>query len=312
MRLRPRCSKFGPVKNVVLSIAGAALLLAAGYMALHERGPSTPAELAAYLPDKEGTLLYADVDAMRKAGILTMLAGPRSTEDADYKDFVQQTGFDYRHDLDAVAVTLRSGQIFFAVRGRFDWDKLTAYAKKRGGSCKANYCVADGSQPSRRISFHKLRSNLMAMAVSPDDMAAYQIVRNAGKVNPFSPDAPVWAIVPSAALKEANSLPPGAEAFALAIEKADRAIFSITADGDHLKVVVSVTCKNVEAASNLLVQLEGTTNRLRTMLARENRTANPGDLSGVLVAGSFRRDDRQVYGEWPLQRTFVESIAGGQ
>jgi hypothetical protein len=48
------------------------------------------------------------------------------------------------------------------------------------------------------------------------------------------------------------------------------------------------------------------------MLARENRTANPQDLSGVLVAGTFRRDDRKVYGEWPLQRAFVESITGTQ
>jgi hypothetical protein len=297
------------VKNLLLAIGGAVLFIAAGYIALHDRGPSSPTELAAYLPDKEGTLLYADVDAMRKAGILTMLAGSKQTDDPDYKEFLQQTGFDYRHDLDAVAATVRSGQVFFAVRGRFDWDKLMAYAKKRGGACKENYCVTDGSQPSRRISFHKLRSNLLAMAVSPDDMAAYQVARNASKVNPFSPDAPVWAMVPSAVLKESNSLPAGTQSFALALEKADRAIFSIGPDGDHLKVVVNVTCKNAEAASNLLVQLESTTNLLRRMLARENRTANPQDLSGVLVAGTFRRDDRKVYGEWPIQRAFVESIA---
>jgi hypothetical protein len=296
------------VKNLLLLIGGLVLFLAAGFIVLRDRDPSSPAELVAYLPDKEGTLLYANVDAMRKAGILTMLAGSKATDDADYKDFLQQTGFDYRHDLDAVAATMRSGQVFFALRGRFDWDKLTAYAKKRGGSCKESYCVTDGSQPSRRISFHKLRSNLMAMAVSPDDMAAYQVARNASHLNPFSPDAPVWVMVPAAVLKEANSLPAGTQAFALALEKADRAIFSIGPDGDHLKVMVNVTCKNAEAASNLLVQLERTTNQLRHMLAQENRTANPQDLSGVLVAGTFRRDDRKVYGEWPLQRAFVESI----
>jgi hypothetical protein len=298
------------VKNFLLLIGGAVLFIAAGYIVIRDRGPSSPADLLAYLPDKEGTLLYADVDAMRRAGILTMLAGSKSTDDADYKDFVQQTGFDYRHDLDALAATLRSGQVFFAVRGRFDWDKLTAYAKKRGGACKENYCVTDGSQPSRRISFHKLRSNLLALAVSPDDMAAYQIARNATHVNPFSPDAPVWAMVPAAVLRESTGLPSGTQAFALALEKADRTIFSIAPDGDHLKVVVNVTCKNAEAASNLLVQLESTTNLLRRMLASENRTVNPQDFTAVLVAGTFRRDDRKVYGEWPLQRAFVESITG--
>lgn len=287
-----------------------AVAVVAGYLVMRDRGPSSPTELAAYLPDKEGTLLYADVDAMRKSGILGMLAGSKPTDDPDYKDFLQQTGFDYRHDLDAVAATFRSEQVFFAVRGRFDWDKLMAYARKRGGSCKEAYCVTDGSRPSRRISFHRLRSNLMALAVSPDDMAAYQIARNASRVNPFFPDAPIWLMVPSAVLKEADSLPAGTQAFALALEKADRAIFSIGPDGDHIKVAVNVTCRNAEAASNLLVQLENTTNLLRRMLAREKREANPRDLSGVLVAGTFRRDDRKVYGEWPLQRAFVESITG--
>ena len=299
------------MRNIVIA-AAVVLLSATVYVVFHDRGPSSPAELAAYLPDKEGTLLYGDVEAMRKSGIWTVLAGSKPTEDPDYKDFVQQTGFDYRHDLDAVAATFRSDQTFFVIRGHFDWDKLVAYARKRGGSCKDSYCVTDGSKPTRRISFHKLRSNLMALAVSPDDMAAYQIARNASKVNPFSPDAPVWALVPSAVLKEADSLPAGTQAFALALEKADRAIFSLSPDGDHMKVVVSVTCKNADAASNLLVQLESTTNLLRRMLARENRTANPQDLSGVLVAGTFRRDDRKVYGEWPLQRAFVESITGTQ
>ncbi len=292
----------------ILIAAAAVLVLVAAYLIFRDRGPSTPSDLLSYLPDKEGTLLYADVDAMRKSGILTILAGSKPSDDPDYKDFLQQTGFDYRHDLDAIAATFRSEQVFFAIRGRFDWDKLVAYAKKRGGSCKDAYCVTDGSKPSRRISFHRLRANLMAMAVSPDDMAAYQIARNASKVNPFSPDAPVWAMVPSAVLKESSSLPAGTQAFALALEKADRAIFSVVPEGDHLKVVVNVTCKNVEAASNLLVQLESTTNLLRRMLARENRAANSQDLSGVLVAGTFRRDDRKVYGEWPIQRAFVDSI----
>lgn len=297
------------MRKIVIT-AAAAVLFAAAYFIFRDRGPGSPTELASYLPDKEGTLLYADVDAMRKAGILGMLAGSKSNEDPDYKDFVLQTGFDYRHDLDALAATFRSDQVFFAIRGHFDWDKLVTYAKKRGGSCKDSYCVTDGSKPLRRISFHKLRSNLMGMAVSPDDMAAYQIAKGASKVNPFSPDAPMWALVPSAVLKEANSLPAGTQAFALALEKADRAIFSIAPDGDHLKVLVNVTCKNADAASDLLVQLENTTNLLRRMLARENRTANPQDLSGVLVAGTFHRDDRKVYGEWPLQRAFVESITG--
>ena len=282
----------------------------AGWLLLN-RGPSSPADLASFLPNKEGTLLYIDVDAMRKAGILNMIAGSKAAEEFEYKEFVQQTGFDYKHDLDAIAGTFRGGQIFFALRGKFDWSKLQAYVVKRGGACKNSYCSVDGSKPQRRVSFYKLRSNVMALAVSPDDMAAYQIARNASRVNPFTPDSPIWVMVPSAVLKEANSLPAGVRSFAMVLDKAEQAIFSVGPDGDHLQVAVNVTCQNAESASALLVQLENTTNTLRRWLAREHQEASAGDLSGVLVAGSFRRDDRRVLGQWPLPRAFVESITGG-
>ena len=60
----------------------------------------------------------------------------------------------------------------------------------------------------------------------------------------------------------------------------------------------------------LLTQFEGTTKALRELLARNRQKPDPADLGGVLVAGSFRRDERQVYGEWPLPKAFVDAIAG--
>jgi hypothetical protein len=251
------------------------------------------------------------VDAMRRSGILNMIAGSKVAEDLEYKSFVDQTSFDYRHDLDAIAATFGADQIFFVLRGHFDWNKLRAYAQHQGGTCRNSFCAVDGSKPGRRISFYPLKSNLMALAVSPDDMAAYQITRNASHVNPFAPAEPVWMLVPAAVLKNAQSLPSGTRAFAIALEKAERIIFSIGPEGDHLQVGVNVTCKDTEAASALLVQLETTTNTLRRMLASEHQQPNVKDLSGVLVAGSFRRDDRRVLGQWPIQRAFVDEITGG-
>ena len=295
---------------VILSLAGLLVVGPIAYRIL-SGGPTTPAELASYLPDKEGALIYVDVDAVRKSGILDMIAGSKAAEEADYKEFVAQTGFDYKHDLDAIAVTMRGGQMFFTARGRFAWDKLSAYAGKQGGACKNTYCVVDGSQPRRRISFYRLRSNLIALAVSTDDMAAYQITRNASKVSPFTPDAPLWMMVPPAVLRENTSLPAGLRSFTLPLESAERTVFSVSQDKDRMKVSLNVTCQNVEAASALLVQLESTTNTLRKLLARERQAPNPGDLTGVLVAGSFRRDDRRVLGEWPVERVFVNALAGG-
>ncbi len=291
-------------------VLAALVAIAPAFFALF-RSPSTPTDLASYLPDKGGTLLSIDVDGMRKSGLLNMLAGAKAAEEPEYKDFVQQTGFDYKHDLDALVSTFRSGQIFFVLRGRFQWDRIRDYAMKHGGTCKNTHCAMDGSKPERRISFYRLRSDLMALAISPDDMASYQIARNASKVSPFTPDAPIWVLVPAAVLKEANSLPAGTRAFTMALENAERVVFSAGPEGDHLQLSLDVTCSNIEAASALLVQLENTTNTLRRMLSREHQEANPADISGVLVSGSFRRDDRKVLGQWPIQRVFVDALTGG-
>lgn len=298
-----------PRRRNAVVLASAVVCLSAFLLLLNHH--TTPTDLASWLPDKGGTLVYVDVDKMRKSGLLNMVAGSKAAEEFEYKQFVEQTGFDYKHDLNAVAATFRSGQTFFALSGRFNWSKLEAYARKQGGSCKSGYCAVDGSKPGRRISFYLLRRDLLALAVSEDDMAAYQITRNASKVNPFTPDAPVWALVPAAVLKEADTLPAGTRAFAIALQNAERVIFSIGPEGDHLQVALNVTCQSVDAASALLVQLENTTNMLRKMIAREHQQPNPADFSGVLTSGSFRRDDRRVLGQWPIQRAFVDSIAGG-
>ncbi|MDQ2950203.1 MAG: hypothetical protein M3Y27_30410 [Acidobacteriota bacterium] len=297
--------------QVALLLAIVCAAIGAGASLFLTRGPSTPADLASYLPDKNATLLYIDVDAMRRSGILNMIAGTKAAEELEYKSFVEQTSFDYRHDLDAIAATFTGDQIFFVLRGHFDWKKLRNYAQRQGGSCRNTFCSLNGSKPQRHISFYPLKSNLMALAVSPDDMAAYQVIRNASHVNPFAPAQPVWVLVPAAVLKRSESLPSGMRAFAIALENAERIIFSVGPDGDHLQVAMNVTCSNPETASTLLVQLENTTNTLRKWLAREHQRANADDLSGVLTAGSFRREDNRVVGQWPLQRAFVDALAGG-
>jgi hypothetical protein len=67
----------------------------------------------------------------------------------------------------------------------------------------------------------------------------------------------------------------------------------------------------VDQASALLVQLEQLTETLRKWIAREDTKPNPGDLSGVLTAGIFRREDRRVYGSWPIPKEFIRAITDG-
>lgn len=270
-----------------------------------------PADLVSYLPSANATVLYIDVDAIRRSGILAMIAGSKAAQELEYQQFVNATKFDYRQDLDAVAAAFRDGQVFFALRGRFHWKDLQTYAAQQGGSCRGKFCSLPASQPGRHISFYPLRSDVMAMAVSPDNQAAYQVTARAGKLELAPPNQPAWVLVPAAALKNADALPSGTKAYASALQSAQEIVFTLGPDGDHLQVALNVLCRDPQAAAALLADLENTTGTLRKWLAREHQQPNPGDLSGVLVAGAFRREDRRVYGQWPIPRAFVDSLAGG-
>ena len=267
--------------------------------------------LISLLPTANGTVLYFDVAAIRQAGILQMIAGSKAAQDADYRQFVDQTHFDYGQDLDAVAAVFKDGQVFLAARGRFRWKSLAEYAVHQGGSCHDQYCVTSGSQPNRRISFYPVHGDVIGLAVSPDDFAAYQITAKSGKISLNPPTQPVWALVPAAAFANPAFLPAGAKSYVSALQNAEQAVFTIGPDGDHLKLSADVTCRDTAGATALLANLESITTTLRNWIAREHQKANPGDLSGILVSGTFRRQDRNVQGAWPIPQEFVKAITGG-
>lgn len=295
---------------VALSVAACAIAGAGGYW-YHTRGAAPPSNLVSYLPADNASVIYIDVDALRRSGILDRLAGSKTAEEPDYQQFVHETGFDYRQDLNAVAAALKDGRVYLALRGRFHWTNLRDYAARQGGSCHNDFCVVAGSQPNRRISFYPLTSNVLAMAIGPDDFGAYQVASQSSKLVFAAPKEPVWALIPAFALKSMDSLPATAKAYMPALKGADEIVFSVGADrNQQLQLGLHVSCKDAAAASALLTQFETTTKALRDLLGPKRRKPDPADLSEVLVAGSFRRDERQVYGTWPLSKAFVDAIAG--
>jgi hypothetical protein len=303
---------------VALAVAACAIAGAAGYW-YHARGAAQAPSLASYLPTANASVIYIDVDALRRSGILNLVAGSKAVEEADYQQFVNETKFDYRQDLDAIAAAFKDGKVYFALRGRFHWRNLKDYAARQGGSCHGDFCVVAGSQPNRRISFYPLQRDVLAMAISPDDFAAYQVAsQSVNMVTLAPPKEPVWAVIPAGALMGAgalqgmDSLPAAAKAYVPALQGAQQIVLSIGADrANQLQLGAQVTCKDATAASALLAQLESTTNALRQVLSKDHRKPDPADLTGVLMAGTFHRSERQVYGAWPIPRAFVDAITGG-
>ncbi len=53
------------------------------------RRAAAPSDLVAYLPTANASVIYIDVDALRRSGILGMLAGSKTAEEPDYQQFVR-------------------------------------------------------------------------------------------------------------------------------------------------------------------------------------------------------------------------------
>ena len=296
---------------VVVSLLAACALAAGSIYWFRARRAAAPTDLVRSLPTANASVVYIDVDALRRSGILSMLAGSKTTEEPDYQQFVQQTKFDYRQDLDAVAAAFKDGRIYFALHGRFHWRDLRDYAVRQNGSCHNDFCVVAGSQPNRRISFYPLKSDVMAMAIGPDDFGAYQVTGNSKTLTLVTPKEPVWALIPAVSLQSMDALPAAAKAYVPALRGAEQIVFSIGANpAQQLLLGLHVTCKDSPAASALLSQFETTTKALRDLLAHQRQKPDSADLSAALAAGSFHRDDRQVYADWPIPKALMDAVAG--
>ena len=296
---------------MVLVVAGGA-----AWLAVYERNrmaAASPTGMLQRLPPENATVLFVDFDTLRRGGVLKLLAATKSAQEPDYEAFVRATGFDYQRDLDLAAVSFSSDGEFFVVKGRFDWEKLRAYAQGQGGGCDGRFCRMQGSTPARRISFLPLATNLMALAVSTDNSAAMRLAEpHTAAVQPLDvPRDPVWLSIPAESLKAPGQLPSGASFFTTALSSADKILLSLGSEGEKLEVRLLVTCRTSDDAAALAGQLQHATSLVREMMAREKQPPNAKDLSGVLTAGVFEQSGRRVLGRWPLPTAFLESLAGG-
>jgi len=265
----------------------------------------------ARLPSDNAAVLSIDFEALRKGGIFDMLSGPVVEEEPEYKTFVEKTAFDYRRDLDHAFISFHSGGVYFLVRGRFDWNRLEAYAREQGGGCSNGLCRMPGSLPTRKISFFSIRPNLMAMAVSVDESAAARMNGPAIGGRPMAMlNQPVWLSLPSATLKKSDEFPVGTQLFARAMENAESATISIGPQGKALEAQIEVVCRDPGEAAVVAAQFQKMTAVLRQIIEKEKQKPNPADLSGVLTAGVFRQENARVLGRWPIERVFLDNLTG--
>jgi hypothetical protein len=296
------------LRVVLLLTLGVAAFI--GACIYYYRGQDTTTQaLMARFP-AGSAVLGVDFAALRRAGVIDAFTGG-VTEEADYKTFVERTGFDYKRDLDHALLAFAPRAKYFLLRGRFHWKALESYASAEGGGCRNRVCRMTGSTPERRISFFPLHDDVMAMAVAPDENAV-EVLRNPGSAPALAPPGdPVWLTLPQAAIRSGDVLPAGTRMFARSMEQAESVVLSLGPESSRFAARLDVRCRNPQEASEIAAQLNRTTALLRDFIAREKQKPNAGDLSGVLTSGSFRSEGVRVRGYWPIERAFLDNLLAG-
>ncbi len=279
-----------------------------GFVLFRSRRLST-AELLKRMPTIESLVVYIDFDKLRQAGMLELLDGSKAGEDPEYRAFAQKTNFHWGKDLDRAILAVAPSGKYILAQGRFDWKSLRSYVESEGGRCDDNLCKVQGSTPDRKISFVPLQSDVMAMAIAPDDGAAVRLTGRTGGPDPEVPDGPVWLSIPSSVLKS-DTLPQGTVSFARSVSDADRVTLSLVPEKNRLAAKLTVLCRNGDDARRIVEDLNKKTEILRSMIAHAHGTPGPADIAGVLAAGSFQSNGRKVFGYWPIEPAFMRAILG--
>jgi len=117
------------------------------------------------------------LEELRRAPFMAKLYewAPKPESDADYTQFLKDTGFDYERDLHRIALaTKKKGQdsvIFAIADGKFDRAKISAYASRFGALEKKGgheiYSVP-ASGASKKVSFTFLKNDRIVLTGGPD------------------------------------------------------------------------------------------------------------------------------------------------
>ena len=125
------------MKNRIwIALISVALVLSAstflGYRKWSVRSGTARDEALSLMPADAGAILFVNFSELRRAPFIAQLYAwaPKPQADADYAQFVKDSGFDYERDLDRMAIAVvKHGQAssFFAILdGKLDRQKISA------------------------------------------------------------------------------------------------------------------------------------------------------------------------------------------
>jgi hypothetical protein len=253
-------------KRTWIVLATAVLILGAiiffGAQRWGGRDTGLRADVLAQMPAGASAVLYADFAELRESPFIAELYAwaPKPQADAEYAQFLRDTGFDYERDLDRLSVAvLKRGEetkLFAIADGRFDQKKIAAYASQMGTNERRDgreVFSVPVSGRTRRISFTFIRRDRIVLT---DDADLAPLITSAHK-DPAASEwqekferlagSPVFAVIRQDAMTGAalaQKAPGGLRSPQLSalLDQLQWISLAGKPEGDHLRVVAEGEC----------------------------------------------------------------------
>jgi hypothetical protein len=264
-----------------IALVAAALVLAGSALLIRRLVPpgegSARAEFLRLVPARATSVVFVDLDELRKSPFLPKLSSfaPHPLEDADYAQFVRDTGFDYERDLGKAFVAFTNlgpvTEFLVLAEGRFDRKKIDAYLDRtaqpteQGGLRVFRLASAMGG---RRLSLAFLARDRVALGNSENLFAALAAAaKGSGRAEwqmhfDRLSGTPAFSVIRrDGALQEAlNRAAPGgfhSPALSALLSELEWISLSGKPDGERLRIVAEGESNSDRIASELRDFLEG-------------------------------------------------------
>jgi hypothetical protein len=265
---------------VLLIAAGAGIYLYRLRRSLPAASAGTEPDIMSQLPPGAPVVAYIDVATLRKLqgsplAAMLGLAGADPKEDRDYQDFVRDTGFDYTRDLDKVAIAiwptsmpkpnsgLGENQAIAIADGRFDHDKIKAYALRTGKAgmwMTQSFYTVPGDPP---VSFSFLSPTRIELTETPA-MPFVVPASNTAEVNAMKARINRVAGAPIFAVAQTDALPKNFyDNFKKApqLETLARSIKGLTfagqPQGNRIDLALDAECDSLTHAAEVATLIDG-------------------------------------------------------
>jgi hypothetical protein len=301
-------------------------------------GYSARNDVLGQMPADASAILYIDVDALRPSPFLAELYkwAPQPKADPDYSQFLQSTGFNYESDLNRVSIAiLKHGQdttLFAVADGRFDRQKISAYASQSGtrenrGAREIFSVPLTGT--ARGITFTFLRNDRIALTNGSNLESSLSETRSEADADKQAwrerfrrlAGSPVFAVVrqDAAAGSALNAQAPGglrSPQLSALIDQLQWITVAGKPEGDHLRVVLegegaadTNTRQLSDVLNSLLVLAQAGLNdqKMRQQLQPEAREAYLELLKSADVSQIDRGETKSVRLIFDLTPKFLEA-----